>query len=129
MSDCRQCYPHGKTKREGEMYFLCQKCSTVEHATPQEIEKHTTWYHMHNNAWWPLQFVTTSDAMAAMEYGSVIMSDGTEPKYTQAEVDARRSTKEAASGRPRLGPLEEPKPGVPEVDWDYELRILLLEGK
>lgn len=111
------------------MYLHCQKCATVEHALPSEIEQHTTWYHMHNNAWWPLQFVTTTNAMVAIDHGAVRIGDGSEPKYTQAEVDARRSTKEAARGRTPLPPLEEANPESPAIDWDYELTILLKEGK
>ncbi len=111
------------------MYLYCQKCATVVRATPHEIEQHTTWYHMHNNAWWPLQYVTTADAMVSIDHGAVRMGTGDEPTYTQQEVDARRSTREVAQNRTPLSAQVEPTPGAPDVDWDYELSILLKEGK
>jgi hypothetical protein len=112
------------------LYLYCQKCSTIKHATPSDIERHTTWYHMHNNAWWPLQYMTTGNAMAAIDHGGVLI-DEEEPKYSQEEVDARRHTKaQQAPGVQALQPVakQENRP-TDFVDWDAELAILLKEGK
>jgi hypothetical protein len=116
--------------KEISMYLYCQKCATVARAQPSEIEQHTTWYHMHNNAWWPLQYMTTGDAMAALKHG-VVVTDDNEPKYTQEKVDARRHTKAQQSGGPQALQPVTAQENTPTdcINWDEELAILLKEGK